>query len=79
MGFKHKDFVEYKRHGEIVEFITRDQSGAKTGTFKATNQKDYSKVLRIIRDKTGYKPEIKLEDSPNFDDEIKWLKKDMEW
>ena len=59
MGFKGQDWKEYRIRGDIIEFLIRDQSGAKTGSFKATNQKDYSRVLKLIEDKCGYKPESK--------------------
>lgn len=80
MGYKNKsDWINYSRRGEIIEILIRDQSGAKVGTFKANNQKDYSKVLRIIKDKYGYKPESEIKDSPNFDKEKNWLKSNSEW
>lgn len=78
MAFKKQDWNNYKRKGEIIEITTRDQSGAKTGTFKATNQKDYSKVLGIIKDKLGYKPEIVSEDK-EIEEEINWLKESVKW
>lgn len=78
MVYKEKRWSKYGRKEGIIEIITRDESGAKTGNFKATNQKDYSRVLKIIRDKCGYKPEMK-EIREKEEDELNWFNKNVEW
>ena len=79
MEYKKQKWMDYGNKKGIIEFILRDQSGAKTGNFKATNQRDYGKVLNLIKEKTGYKPEIKKEDSISISEEIEWLKKENNW
>ena len=81
MGFKSKkDWVNYKRQGEIIEIVIRDGGGQKIGDFKCINQKDYSKVIKIIKDKFGYYPDFESLDRKNeLNKEKNWLEKDLEW
>ena len=75
MAFKNQPWKNYKKKRGIVEFILRDETGAKTGSFKATNQKDYSRILKIIVHKCGYESE----DNNEVEEGVNWLKKDYEW
>jgi hypothetical protein len=79
MSFKSQKFIEYGRKGAIVEIKIRGADGDSTDKFKATNQRDYSRVLNTIDRKYGYKPIIDVKDSINFDEDTNWLKKEMEW
>lgn len=80
MSFKNKrDWKVYKRQGEIVEIVIRDGGGQKIGDFKCINQKDYSKVINIIKEKFGYSPDFEQEKEEELKKERSWLDKDMEW
>ena len=82
MGFKNKkNWVAYKRQGEIVEIIIRDGGGQKIGDFKCINQKDYSRVINIIKEKFGYSPDFNIEEEKEkeISKEKGWLDKDLEW
>ena len=79
MGIKtNNEWVKYKRLGEIIEITIRDGGGQKIGNFKCTNNKDYSRVIKIIENKFGYSPTFKGEFNKEKKD-INWLDKDMEW
>ena len=66
MSFKTQEWIEYKRRRDIIEIIIKDASEVKIMHFKCFNQKDYSRVIKLIKDKYGYSPEINKEDSINY-------------
>jgi len=78
MAYAKHNWMQYGRQGEVVEIKIMDASGGKIDNFRCNNNKDYPKVLKIIKDKYGFdpSPEIKIEDSPNFNKETNWLKEE---
>jgi hypothetical protein len=73
-----KNWVKYKRVGEIIEITIRDGGGQNIGNFKCVNNKDWSRVVKLIKDKFGY--EINEQDiEKEKDKEKNWLEKDWEW
>jgi hypothetical protein len=52
--YKKHFWTDYGRHGTIIEIIIHDSGGERIEQFKFNNQKDYSKVLRIMKDKYGF-------------------------
>lgn len=77
MAVKEAKFIEYNRKGKIVDIVVRDENGGKEGTFKATNQRDYARVISLIEKKWGYKPIIDIDHEVIKEQD--WLKKDLEW
>ena len=74
MVFKRHDWTHYGRQGEVVEIKITDASGGKLDNFRCSNNNDYPKVLKIIKEKYGFDPMPKIEkESPNFDKEKDWL------
>ena len=65
--------IEYKRGGDVVEIIIRDSSGAKIEhhTCQINDKKKYSSILRYLKDKYGFEPEIKGTEAK---EEIDWWK-----
>lgn len=61
--------INYFRRGNLVEIIIRDDSGAKIETHKCNikDKKKYAAILRYLRDKYGFEPEISSND-------INWFK-----
>ena len=73
-----KNWVKYKRVGEIIEITIRDGGGQNIGNFKCINNKDWTRVVKLIKDKYGY--EVNEEDiKEEKDKEKNWLEKDWEW
>lgn len=69
--------MQYGRSGETVEITIRDCTGRKVDFFRVNNKKDYSKIIRILKDKHGWSPEIGVEMSANYNQEKEWLDTDM--
>lgn len=61
---------DYSRTGEVIEIIVRDFSGGKIETFKFNieDKKKGNLVMKILREKYGFRPESKHRD-------LDWLKK----
>lgn len=88
MGMKKHNWVNYSRSGEIIEIVLRDYSGNRIDNFKC-NTKDLkarSKIGSILHEKYGisFEPTIDVEESINAEikvdkDELRLLKKDLEW
>lgn len=75
MVYKKHDWTQYGRQGEVVEIKIMDASGGKIDNFRCNNNRDYPKVLKIIKDKYGFDPTpADAKDSPNFDKGKDWLK-----
>jgi hypothetical protein len=57
----------YNRKGNIVEIIVRDYSGAKIEAHKCNihDKKKYASILRYLKDKYGFEPEIDIKESVN--------------
>lgn len=79
MGYKKHNWMSYGRKGSIVDITIKDEDSRKIDRFICNSQKDYKKVLRLIKQKFGYdfEPEISKEESINK--EINWLKDDSKW
>lgn len=79
--YKHQDFEPFRKNSIIVETnILVDNQ--KTDSFKSVNEKDYQRVLEIIRRKYGYNAISKNSEQERKEEikkEVDWLKKDMEW
>lgn len=60
--------INYTRQGDYIEVIIRDFSGAKmeSHTCNAHDKKRYTNLLRYLKDKYGFSPEIDIEDSVNY-------------
>ena len=78
MVYKKHNWTQYGRQGEVVEIKIMDASGGKIDNFRCNNNKDYPKVLKIIKDKYGFDPtpEIKVNESPNFNKDKDWLEEE---
>jgi RNA:NAD 2'-phosphotransferase (TPT1/KptA family) len=52
--------ANYFRSGEIIEITIKDSSGAKIEKHvcNANDKKRYASILRYLRDKYGFEPEI---------------------
>lgn len=76
---KKHNWIQYGRSGEIVEITLRDSTGAKADFFRVNNKKDYAKIIKIIKDKYGWSPEIEVDKSVNFNKEKDWLESDSKF
>ena len=76
MTFKKHNWLKYGRSGDMIRISMLDYSSAKIEEWTANNQKDYQKILKIIKDKYGfdYGPAIEPEfkDKNILDTEFKW-------
>lgn len=65
--------INYDRTGDVIEITIRDYSGAKleTHTCNAKDKKKYSAILRYLKDKFGFEPEIDIPESVNSDESNK--------
>ena len=56
------------RNGSIIEFVVRDDSGAKIETQKCPikDKKKATWIMRMLKEKYGFVPEIKNERSVSF-------------
>ena len=83
MVYKKHSWIQYGRQGEIVKIAITDSSGMKIDHFQCNNNKDYRKILKIIKDKYGFdfKPSIEKRKSQELEKEKNWLKdeEDMKW
>ena len=68
--------IEYYRNGEIIEIIVRDYSNAKIETRRCngSDKKEYTKLLKYLKDKYGFEPLIKFEDDVEGEnkDKLDW-------
>lgn len=76
MGFQKHNWISYGRQGDVVSIEIKDPTGRRIDSFNTNNNKDYAKILKIIKDKYGFSPEVDVKDSINFDKEKSWLFKD---
>ena len=83
MEFKKHNWIRYGRKGNIVYIEIQEADGAKIDNFKVNNQRDYARIIKMIKDKYNYSPEISPEESVN--NELKeaqdWISadKDFKW
>lgn len=63
--------IDYYRSGDKIEIIIKDFSGAKIETLhcQITDKKKYSEILRYLKDKYGFEPEIK---GTEIKEEVDW-------
>lgn len=78
MTFKKHNWIRYGRTGDIVKIQICDSTGRLIDRFQCNDKKDYRRILKILKDSYGFSPETDIEDSPNYDDEMQWLKKYQE-
>lgn len=71
--FKKHNWMSYGRKGDIVDIEITDSSGKKIDHFKTNDKKEYVKIIKLLKDKYGFNPEIDIEESPNFNKEVDWL------
>ena len=76
MGYKEISYEPIGKSGWIVEITRRDSNGQKTDSYKALNQKDYWKILDILKRKYGITPEQPRVSKEERDKEIR---KEIEW
>lgn len=59
--------LNYMRNGDMIEIIVRDPTGAKIETIKCHqgNKRRYSEILKYLKDKYGFEPEIDIDKSIN--------------
>lgn len=69
MGKRHY-WVGYKREGETLEINVKDASGSKIETWECNikDKKTSTKILKILKEKYGFKPEI-----PQKEKDLTWL------
>ena len=80
MGFKKHNWIKYGRKGNIIRIEIKENDGENIDYFQVNTQKDYAKIIKIIKDKYGFSPEISPEESTNakednwlgVDDNFKW-------
>lgn len=68
--------INYSRNGDIIEITIRSPSGAKieTHTCDAKDKKRYAYILKYLKDKYGFSPEIDASESINerTNDSVDW-------
>jgi len=81
MVFKKHDWIHYGRTGDRVKIEVTDCTGRVIDKFSCNDKEDYKKIVKILNDSYGFSPEIPIEKSPNYDDELQWLNKhkDKNW
>ena len=82
MGFKKHNWLSYGRKGNIIEISIKESDGANIDFFRVNNQEGYGEIIKMIREKYGYSPEISPEESVNeVKKEMKLLSadKDFKW
>ena len=57
--------INYNRSREIIEIKVFDSTMQKLEKYTANNQKDYSRILSILKEKYGFEPTINQNDSIN--------------
>jgi len=69
--------LNYRRTGDIIEINIRSFNGSKieSHTCDAKDKKKYSSILRYLKDKYGFEPEIDVNDSINNKEKAK----DVDW
>ena len=67
-------FVNYSVTGDKVEIIVRDFSGAKieTHTCQVRDKKKFGKILKYLKNKYGFEPEITPDESVNIEEGDWW-------
>lgn len=79
MSFKKHNWMSYGRLGDMIKIEITDNTGRKIDFFQTNNNKDYAKIIKIIKEKYGFSPEISFNKEEEIKKEQDWLKKDMEW
>lgn len=71
-------FLNYSRAGDVIEIIIRDFSGAKieSHSCNANDKKKYGAILRYLKSKYGFEPEIDFDESINAKNE---KREDVDW
>lgn len=73
MGFKKHSWLSYGSQGDIIKIEICSSDGQKIDNFQTNNRKDYGRILKIIKDKYGFSPEIEIEHRVNYEKEKDWL------
>lgn len=60
--------INYGRSGDMVVIEIRDYSGAKIETFKCSmkDKRKYGDILRYLKEKYGFEPEVKKITKDNY-------------
>lgn len=68
---KKNYWVGYKREGETIEINVKDSTGTKLESFECniSDKKTSQNILRILKKKYGFEPEIKKRPQ-----DLDWLK-----
>ena len=77
--FKKHNFIKYGRSADIISIEIKDSSDNLIDHFRCNNNQDYAKIIKILKDKYGFEPEIGVDESINAEKEIDWLKSDTKW
>jgi len=66
--------IEYQRNGDSVEIIIRDVSGAKIEHHhcQLNDKKKYASILRYLKDKYGFEPEINGREDLKVNESVDW-------
>ena len=74
MAYKKTNWVKFGRQGETIEITVKDSNNSKIDFFRCNNNKDFSRIIDLLDNKYGFK-------KGKFDeeDELEFLKKEMNW
>jgi hypothetical protein len=77
--------IVYEKSGDVIEIIVRDSTMRRVGTWKfnvADRELGFG-ILKHIRDKYGFEPEVKPNDSvgemKKEEKKVDWLDMDPKW
>ena len=79
--YKKHEWIKYGRNDNIINIEIKDSTERKIDSFRCNNQEDYTRIMKIIKEKYGYSPEIDTNDSVNNKEkkDIDWLGSDELW
>ena len=78
MGFKKHNWMNLQRCGEMVELIIRDSNRRKIDSFVCNNNKDFNRVLKLVK-KYGFTADKIQDEKSEVEEEIEFLNKEKEW
>lgn len=82
MPFKKHNWVEYGYgRDKIVKIIVERAKGGQLDHFKTNNNRDYRKILKILKDRHGFnfKSEKEVDKNSTIEKEKDWLKKEIDF
>jgi len=73
LDLKKHNWLKLRDNRKLVEITVRGDTNEKLDFFRVDNNKDYSNILTILKNKYGFKPDIKKVEKKDYDEEIKSL------